>query len=147
MKYITSLLEILPITVCLFLTNIFIAHSKDLAQKFSLYCETTSIYYSYSNNISYIKDLHSHKRDFYSEIFRIEILSSERAIKKYANAILADEAYSIVKAGSLYRLKSVNGSEYNSAVIDLSSGKYTSVSEKSDALIRIKENGTCIEQH
>jgi hypothetical protein len=90
--------------------------------------------------------LHSHSRDLYNEKFRIDLLSSDRAVKKHANDMIADEEYSVTKVRSLYKLKSIKGTNDFSAVIDLSNRKYSSISEKSDALIRIKAQGTCIER-
>ena len=45
--------------------------------------------------------------------------------------------------GALYRLKSIKGADDFSAVINTSNGKYISISEKYDAMVRIKSNGIC----
>jgi hypothetical protein len=146
MKYRIRLIARLLTILSSFLGHSYTAKSIELLPKLSLYCETNSIYYSYSDNISYIKDLHSHSRDLYNEKFRIDLLSSDRAVKKHANDMIADEEYSVTKVRSLYKLKSIKGTNDFSAVIDLSNRKYSSVSEKSDTLIRIKAQGTCIER-
>lgn len=144
MQYRIRLIATLATIHSLFLTN-YRAKSNELPQKVSLYCETSSIYYSYSDKISYINDLYSHSRDLYSEKFRIEVLSSKKAIKKHTNDMVADEEYFVTKAGSLYKLKSTKGTDDFSAVIDLSNKNYSSTSEKPNALIKIKAHGACSE--
>jgi hypothetical protein len=147
MKYQIRLIGILGLVLLVFSTSNSKAKSKEQIQDLNLDCEAKSIFYSYPDNISFIKDLHSHSRELYSEKFRIEFSSPDRAIKKHSNDIVADEEYSVTKVGSVYKLKFIKGTDDISAVIDLPNKKYSSISEKSDALIRIKATGTCIQQH
>lgn len=136
---------IITATISLFsmLANTLWAKSTELLPKMSLYCETTSTYYSYQNNMSYLKDLPTHSKNLYSEKFKIEFFPIGKAIKKHANDIVADEEYLFTIGGTLYRLKSIKGADDFSAVINTSNGKYSSISEKHDAMVRIKSNGTC----
>lgn len=120
------------------------AKPKEASIKLTMHCETKSVFFSYPNNNSYIKDLYSHSRELYSEKFLIDFLSSDKALKKQANDIIEDVDYSVIKTGSLYKLKSIKGTDDISVVIDLKSGKYSSISEKHDAMIRIKATGTCV---
>ena len=120
------------------------ANPKETSNNLTLHCETKSMYFSYPNNNAYIKDLHSHTRELYSEKFLVDFLSSEKALKKHVSDMIEDVIYSVTKTGALYRLKSIKGTDDESVVIDLKSGNYSAVSEKHDAMIRIKSTGTCV---
>ena len=120
------------------------ANPKETSKNLILRCETKSMFFSYPNNNAYIKDLHSHTRELYSEKFSVDFLSSEKALKKYTRDMIEDVIYSVTKAGALYRLKTIKGTDDESIIIDLKSGNYSSVSEKHDAMIRIKSTGTCV---
>jgi len=120
------------------------ANPKETSKNLILRCETKSMFFSYPNNNAYIKDIHSHTRELYSEKFLVDFLSSEKALKKHNSDMIEDVDYSVIKIGSLYKLKSIKGTDDISVVIDLKSGKYSSISEKHDAMIRIKSTGTCV---
>lgn len=143
MKYGIRLITTVTISLCSMLAHNFWAKSTELLPKTSLYCETTSTYYSYPDNMSYIKDLPTHSKNLYSEKFKIEFFQIGKAIKKHTNDIVSDEEYLFTMGGALYRLKSIKGADDFSAVINTSNGKYISISEKYDAMVRIKSNGIC----
>ena len=129
--------------ITFFSTNACFGKSPEQSFDFSLKCETSNTFFAYADNNAYIKDLHSHTRELYTEKFIIDFPSHDKATKKHVNDMVEDEDYSVIKTGSLYKLKSIKGADDISVVIDLKSGKYSSVSEKHDALIRIKAKGTC----
>ena len=58
--------------------------------------------------------------------------------------MIEDQNYSVTRTGPLYKLKSIKGTDNESIIIDLKSGNYSSVSEKHNAMIRIKSTGTCV---
>jgi hypothetical protein len=143
MKYLHIIAANLIIIPCFFITKS-AANPQESSSKLTLNCETKSRYFSYADINSYIKDLSSHSKELYSENFLIEFQSSDKATKKHANDKVEDEDYSAIKNGSLYRLKLIKGTDDISIVIDLKTGNYYSVSEKPDAMIRIKATGTCV---
>lgn len=120
------------------------ANPKETFNNLTLRCETKSIFFSYPDNNAYINDIHSLTRELYSEKFLVDFLSSEKASKKHANDMIEDQNYSVTRTGPLYKLKSIKGTDDESIIIDLKSGNYSSVSEKHDAMIRIKSTGTCV---
>ena len=144
MKSYSFIAKFLLIVVASFTTSMCFAKSKEKSSIISLRCETKSQFFSYADNASYIKDQPLHTKALYSEKFIIDFLSSDRAIKKHANDMIEDEEFSIIKAGSVYELKSIKKADDISVVIDLQSGKYSSIAAKQDAMIRIKATGNCV---
>lgn len=131
------------ISFCFLATNCE-AKSPELLTQLSLQCETQSTYFVYLDNNSYIKDNPSNTKQLYTERFSIDFKSQDRATKKHQDDKVPDEFYSVKKNGTIYKLKSIQGAEDISTVINLSNGKYSSVLEKTDVLIRIKSNGNCL---
>lgn len=146
MKSCNKIIKTLMIATFVFSISYCLAKSPEQSSSASLRCEAKSTFFSYTDNSSYIKDVHSHAKELYSEKFIIDFPAPDRATKKHINDMVEDEDYSVIKTGSLYRLKLLKGTDDVSVVIDLKTGNYSSVSEKHDVMIRIKAKGTC-EKH
>ena len=115
----------------------------DFSKKIILHCNAKVLYFAYPDRAAFDKDTPSAKKDYFTEKFDFIILPNNIATKQHHLDMVSHEEYNFTRNGDILKLKSLEKSGHITDVINVSTGEYSSVIEKSDAMVRLKSEGKC----
>ena len=138
-----SLLTLLIVNLFSSSALCFTENQFDFSKKILLHCNAKVLYFAYPDRAAFDKDIPSVTKDYYTEKFDFIILPNNIATKQHHLDMVSDEEYNFTRNGDILKLKSLEKSEHINDVINVSTGEYSSVIEKSDAMVRLKSEGKC----